>query len=347
MGFIDSLFRGAAAARRGAESASGPDPRGRRTAGGAAPRRGSAAARGDASADELFDDEFLKRLESLAIVSRRVVAGRQRAERRSMKRGSGVEFADHRSYVEGDDIRYLDVGVYQRLGKLLVRLYEEEEDLSIYFIVDCSTSMGFAPARGGRTRTKFDQARRLCAALAYVGLAGLDRVTVVGVNDHLVSRMPTTRGKGRIFRVLRFLEGLEAAGTTDLATAMNTFVAQHKRRGVAVLLSDLYDPAGFEGGINVLRFNKFEPYVIHLVDPAEARPELRGDVRIVDCESGEGQEVTVTPKVLETLERSYGEYRLGIERFCASRQVSYFAAGVDESFDELVLRVFRRGGFLR
>lgn len=336
MGFID-LFRGGAP-RKGAQSASGRGPRAVRSRGGSA----------RALDEELFDDEFLKRLESLAIVSRRVVAGRQRAERRSKKRGSGVEFADHRSYVEGDDIRALDVGVYQRLGKLLVRLYEEEEDLSIYFIVDCSASMGFAPAaRSARARTKFDQARRLCAALAYVGLAGLDRVTVVGVNDHLVSRMPTTRGKGRIFRVLRFLEDLQAAGTTDLATAMNTFVAQHKRRGVAVLLSDLYDPAGFEGGINVLRFNKFEPYVIHLVDPAEARPELRGDVRIVDCESGEGREVTVTPKVLESLERSYGEYRSGIERFCASRQVSYFAAGVDESFDELVLRVFRRGGFLR
>lgn len=328
MGFFDALLQAASAARRPADA------------------RASGARRSGWEGTSLFDEEFLKRLESLAIVSRRVAAGRQRAERRSKKRGSGVEFADHRNYVVGDDIRHLDVGVYQRLGKLLVRLYEEEEDLSIYFIVDCSASMGFVDARGGRS-PKFDQARRLCAALAYVGLAGLDRVTVVGVSDHLFSRMPTTRGKARIFRVLRFLEGLEPRGQTDLAAAMKTFVAQHKRRGVAVILSDLYDPAGFEGGINVLRFNKFEPYVVHLVDPADAKPSLLGDVRIVDCESGEEREVTVTARMLEKLERSYAEYLWNIERFCASAQVSHFAAPVGAPFDELVLQVFRRGGFLR
>lgn len=348
MGFLEGLFKAVSpAGRAGGEAARAAGAQGRGAQRRGAQGRGRAG-EGRFEGGALFDDEFMKRLESLAIVSRRVVAGRQRAERRSMKRGSGVEFADHRNYVEGDDIRYLDVGVYQRLGKLLVRLYEEEEDLSLYFIVDCSASMRFrSPSSAPGQLTKFDQARRLCAALAYVGLASLDRVTLLGVNDHLVSRMPPTRGKARIFRVLRFLESLEASGTTDLAAAMNTFVAQHKRRGVAVLLSDLYDPAGFEGGINVLRFNKFEPYVLHLVDPAEARPELRGDVRIVDCESGEDREVTVTPKMLDKLAQSYGEYRTSIERFCASRQVPYFAASVAEPFDELVLQVFRRGGLLR
>lgn len=352
MGFFDGLFK--ARSGRVTTSAAGERARGgaRRGVGraGGSPRGRAPGARasGGAVEEDLWGEEFLRRLESLAIVSRRVVPGRQRAERRSKKRGSGVEFADHRNYVEGDDIRYLDVGVYQRLGKLLVRLYEEEEDLSIYFIVDCSASMAFAPPGASeRRRRKFDQARRLCAALAYVGLAGLDRVTIVGVNDHLVSRMPTTRGKGRIFRVLRFLEELEPQGSTDLEAAMKTFVAQHKRRGVAVLLSDLYDPAGFEGGINVLRFNKFEPYVVHLVDPADAKPPLLGDVRIVDCESGEEREVTVTARMLEKLERSYAEYLWNIERFCASAQVPYFAAPVGVPFDQLVLQVFRRGGFLR
>ena len=126
---------------------------------------------------ELFDDEFQRKLETLAVVSRRVFAGRMRAERRTKKRGSGIEFADHRDYAPGDDFRYVDWNAYQRFGLLFVRLYEQEEDLSIYFIVDCSSSMAFG---GGR---KFDQARRLCAALAYVGLANLDRVTIVGVAD--------------------------------------------------------------------------------------------------------------------------------------------------------------------
>ena len=297
--------------------------------------------RARANREQLFDDHFQRKLEMLALVSRRVFAGRLRAERRTKKKGSGIEFADHRDYVAGDDFRSVDWNVYQRFGKLLVRLYEEEEDLSIYLIVDCSSSMGFG------NQKKFDQARRLCAALAYVGLANLDRVTVVAVNEAVASRMPATRGKGRIFKVFEFLSQLEPGGTTDLASALKTFVAQHKRRGLAVLFSDLYDPAGFEAGINMLRFNKFEPYVVELVDPSDARPALKGDVRIYDCETGEERELTITDGMLDKMERAVGNYRASIERFCAQKQVPYFPADVNTPFDELVLRVFRRGGFLR
>jgi uncharacterized protein (DUF58 family) len=264
-----------------------------------------------------------------------------RAERRSKKKGSGVEFADHRDYTAGDDFRSVDWSIYQRFGKLLVRLYEEEEDLSIYFIVDSSSSMTFGDGR------KFDQARRLAAALSYVGLANLDRVTIVGATDQVVARMPTTRGKGRIFKVFEFLSELAPGGTTDLGDAMKTFVAQHKRRGLAVLISDLYDPAGFERGINTLRFNKFGPFVLHVVDQKEARPELKGDVRLYDCETGEEREVTVTDSLLDDMQRAFEQYQQSIERFCTSRQVPYFAADISIPFDELVLKVFRRGGFLR
>jgi len=290
---------------------------------------------------DLFDDEFQRKLEMLAVVSRRVFAGRMRSERRTKKKGSGVEFADHRDYAPGDDFRYVDWNVYQRFGRLLVRLYEEEEDLSIYFIVDCSRSMGFGNGR------KFDQARRLCAALAYVALANLDRVTIVGVSDGVDARMPPTRGKARIFKVFSFLRDLRAEGTTDLRSALRTFVSQHKRRGLAVLISDFYDPEGFEGGINMLRFNKFEPYVLHIVDRSDAEPGLKGDLRIYDCETGEERELTVTQAMRDKMRRAWGDYQSSVERFCISRQVPYFAADVDTSFEELVLRVFRRGGFLR
>src|SRR3954468_4716281 len=178
------------------------------------------------SDEELFDDDFQRKLDYLALVSRRVFAGRLRAERRTKKSGSGVEFADHRDYVAGDDFRYLDWNVYQRFGRLLVRLYEEEEDLSIYFVIDESSSMGFGSG------DKFRYAQRICAALAYVGLANLDRITIVSTTDRVESRMPPARGKARIFKVLQFLKGLAPSGTTDLGDAMKTFVAQHKRRGL-------------------------------------------------------------------------------------------------------------------
>jgi uncharacterized protein (DUF58 family) len=291
--------------------------------------------------DDLFDEAFQRKLEYLSLVSRRVFAGRLRAERRTKKSGSGVEFADHRDYQPGDDFRYLDWNVYQRFEKLLVRLYEEEEDLAIYFILDTSASMAFGDGQ------KLRYAKKVCAALAYVGLANLDRVTMVTTSDRVMERMPETRGKARIFKAFRFLREVKAEGTTDLGDAMKTFVAQNKRRGLAVLVSDLYDPLGFEKGINVLRYNKFDPFVVHVADPAEGRPGLQGDVLVYDCETGDEREVTVTAKVLARFSEAYAGHLADIDRFCTTHQVPHVTARVDVAFDELILRVFRRGGFLR
>jgi uncharacterized protein (DUF58 family) len=302
-----------------------------------------------ASDDALFDDEFQRKLEYLALVSRRVFAGRLRAERRTKKSGSGVEFADHRAYQPGDDFRYLDWNAYQRFGRLLVRLYEEEEDLAIYFILDTSGSMGFGKGQSaqGTGAAKLVYAKKVVAALAYVGLANLDRVSIVTTSDGVTARMPETRGKARIFKVFRFLREAAPGGTTALGDAMKTFVAQNKRRGLAVLVSDLYDPRGFETGINVLRYSKFDPFVVHIVDPADARPALHGDVLVYDCETGDEREVTVTAKVLERFAEAHAKYLADVERFCSTHQVPYVAASVQVPFDELILRVFRRGGFLR
>jgi uncharacterized protein (DUF58 family) len=294
-----------------------------------------------ATDDDLFDDEFQRKLDYLALVSRKVFAGRMRAERRTKKTGSGIEFADHRDYQPGDDFRYLDWSVYQRFDRLLVRLFEEEEDLAIYFIVDASASMAFG---GGK---KLRYAKKVCAALAYVGLANLDRVTIVTTSDRVMERMPQTRGKARIFKVFRFLRELEPEGTTDLHDALRTFVAQNKKRGLAVLISDLYDPAGFERGINVLRYNKFDPFVVHITDPAEAHPKMSGDVLVYDCETGDEREVTVTAAVLQRFEVAARQYQQEIDHFCATHTVPYISADVTTPFDELILRVFRRGGFLR
>ncbi len=313
-------------------------------------RAGSARARAIAASEDLFDDEFQRKLEYLAIVSRRVFAGRMRAERRTKKTGSGIEFADHREYNPGDDFRYLDWNVYQRFGRLLLRLFEEEEDLSIYLLVDCSRSMGFDMNKSDATvlrGPKFNQARRLAAALCYIGLSNLDRVSVVALTNRVKGRMPTTRGKQRIHRVFEFLRGIEAEGATGLEDALKQFVAQNKRRGLAVLISDLFDPKGFEQAINVLRYNKFEPFVLHVTDSADAHPELNGDVRIYDVETGVEREVTITKGVLDKYAAAYDAYLKEIEVFCTLKQVPYFKASVDEKFDDLILQVFRRGGFLR
>ena len=278
---------------------------------------------------------------SLRIRSRLVAEGVDAGAHRSARRGSGIEFGGHREYVPGDDLRWIDRRALLRHGRLLVRQFETETDRALRLVVDASASMGFGDAK------KLRYAKRVCAALAYVGLANLDRVSIVSTSDHILDRMPQTRGKARIFKVFRFLQELEATGVTDLEDALKSFVAQNKRRGLAVLISDLYDPRGFERGLNVLRYNKFDPFVVHIVDPADAKPKLQGDVLLYDCETGDEREVTVTPKVLQRFGEAHRAYLSEIDRFCATHQVPYIAADVSVPFDELILRVFRRGGFLR
>ena len=294
-----------------------------------------------AKEEELFDEEFQRRLDYLAIVSRRIYSGRMRAERRSKKTGSGIEFADHRDYAPGDDFRYLDWNVYQRTGRLLVRLFEEEEDLSVYVILDTSRSMGMG------TPAKLTYAKKIAAALGYVALANLDRVSVLSFDAKMEQRLAPTRGKNRIFKVFDFLRGLRANGQTNLQDSMRTFAAQNKRRGVAILISDLYDPAGFEDGINQLRYAKFEPYVIQIFDPAELNPPLHGDVRLIDRETGNFREVTITPRVLERYKAAHEAYRKEIADFCGKKQVAYHALKTDVPFDEAVLNILRAGGLVR
>src|SRR5262247_1028366 len=156
----------------------------------------------------LFDDEFLKKLEYLNIISKRLFAGQLRAERRTRRRGTGLEFADYRAYVAGDDFRHLDWKAYLRLNRLILKLFEEEEDLPIYFFLDCSQSMNYGQP------SKLDYAKRVAAALCYIGLANLDRINIVAYADKVRGELPPQRGKGRIFKVFRFLTAMSASGET-------------------------------------------------------------------------------------------------------------------------------------
>src|SRR4051812_9644203 len=192
-----------------------------------------------ASPMPLFDSDFLQKLEYLSLISRRVFRGQLLAQRRTMQLGGGIEFADHREYTPGDDFRYLDWNVYARHDELLLKRFQEEEDLHVYVLIDCSASMGFG------TPPKFDFARRVAAALAYIALADLDRVAIVAFAGDIVADLPLTRGKARILSLLKFLENLEPQGTvTDLARVVKGFVRRTQRRGLALLVSDLYDPGG-------------------------------------------------------------------------------------------------------
>ena len=247
----------------------------------------------------LFDDEFLKKLEYLSILSKRLFAGQFRAERRAKRRGTGLEFADYRQYVAGDDFRHLDWKAYLRLNRLILRLFEEEEDLPIYLFVDASQSMTYGDP------SKFDYARRVAAALCYIGLSNLDRVNVIAYADKIKGELPPQRGKGRIFRVFKFLEEVTTGGETNARESFKTYCTETRRRGLAVVISDFFDPAGFQSGLDILRHFKHDIFILHIASHEEVEPALKGELVLVDSENNVSREVTVTPSLLASYKVEY------------------------------------------
>ncbi len=285
-----------------------------------------------------FDDHFLKKLEYLHVVSKRAFAGHNRADRLTPTRGRGLEFADHRPYTAGDDFRHIDWKAYKRLNRLLLRLFDEERDLPIYLMLDHSRSMA-EPA-------KFDMARQIAAALCYIGLVHLDKLTILPFGRAIGQESAVGRGKGRIFRVFEQLERMEAAGQTDLRASFKAFASRPRQRGLTVVLSDFLDPGGFEAGLKILRTLGHDVFVVHIASERDRDPGAFGDVRFVDAETGELREVEVTPKLASAYVRAWDTHAADLARFCGRYSIGYVRADAERPFEEIVLKAFRQGRFL-
>lgn len=287
----------------------------------------------------LFDSDFLRRLEYLSLVSRRVFRGKLLAQRRTKQLGGGIEFADHREYSRGDDLRYLDWNIYARFGDVLLKRFQEEEDLHVYILLDVSRSM-----HNGSSE-KFDYARRLAAALAYIALADMDRVSIFAYADDVKDVLPLTRGKDRILTVLRFLENLTPSGeSTRLKPIASSLAQRAQRAGLAVIISDLYDQQGFRDGVDLLRYRRFEPHLIQLHTREEAHPTMLGDIELRDVETGELRKLTITERKLRQYEQVFAEFLQSIESYCRAYSLSCTRTTTDLPFDELILRMMRAAG---
>ena len=163
----------------------------------------TAATRSGGNSTPLLEPDFLHKLEQLELVSRRIIVGRMKGERKSRRRGSSVEFAEHRNYTVGDDLRHIDWNVYGRLDKLFLKLFLEEEDLHVYTLLDTSLSMNFG------TPTKLHYGKQVAAALAFIGLVNHDRVIMDTFATKLDQGIPSVRGRSQMWRVIDYLERLD------------------------------------------------------------------------------------------------------------------------------------------
>jgi uncharacterized protein (DUF58 family) len=288
-----------------------------------------------------FDAAFLQRVEGLHQAGRRIREGQARAFRRRRKLGHGLDVRDFRTYVTGDDLRHVDWNYYASSRELLVRLFEEEEDLHIWLLVDVSRSMQVGDG------ALLTQACRLAGALGYLGLANLDRVGVALFHDAIHEALPPSRGRSQLWKLLRFLDRPMPSGGTSLERTLQGFVRQRPRRGVAVVLSDFLDAGAMEQGLNLLRWHRMEPLLIQLTDNRDADVDLEGELDLVDCETGQRVPVTMTPGVRAAYRAERDAWQQRVAAWATGRQLLHLQVDARAPLEDAVLRIFRAGGFVR
>jgi uncharacterized protein (DUF58 family) len=300
----------------------------------------------------LLTPDLLRRLEQFQLLAARRAKSSAKGERRSKARGQSVEFADYRNYVPGDDFRYLDWNLYGRLDKLFLKLYEEERELPVRIFLDASESMTFGEPR------KFDFARQVAAAIGYVALCGFDRISVIPFPDmtpggdgigtesralEAAARgaLRTVRGKKSSMQFFRNLSALTAGGAADLNQSLRRGALEARQAGVAVVLSDFLDPAGYEAGLTALVGRGFQVNAVQILAPEELAPSTYGDLRLVDSETGGLQEVTFGRFRLKAYQQTVQNFIQRLREFCTTRGVSFFMAGSDTVLEQLLLKQLR------
>ncbi|HET7875691.1 MAG TPA: DUF58 domain-containing protein [Methylomirabilota bacterium] len=280
---------------------------------------------------ELLSADFLAQLERLSLLSRRTFRGRVRGERKSPRKGSSVEFSDYRPYGVGDDLRYVDWNIYARLDRLYLKLFVDEEDLRLHLLLDASSSMDFGEP------SKLEYGTRLAAALGFVGLMSLERVGVGVLRERLAEGWSPTRGRGQAVSLLDFLGRVRPAGATALNEALADYALRAGESGLAVLISDLMDPGGYERGIRALLERRFDIHVIHVLAPDEMNPAFSGDLRLEDSETGETRDLTLDGEALRAYRQRLRDFLERAEQFCRSHEVSYHRVVTDNPVEEFVL----------
>jgi uncharacterized protein (DUF58 family) len=280
-------------------------------------RESRAGSREPGAGSRLLEPDFLRKLERLSLVAKRTFAGQLKGEKRSPRRGTSVEFADYRDYTPGDDLRRVDWNTYARLEKLFLKLFHEEEDLHFYLLVDSSRSMDFG------TPSKLEYARRVAAALGYIGLTQEDRIGAALFSDRLRSILPPVRGRGQVLPFFRFLESTRAEGVTGFGASLREYALRTRRL-----------------------YRKFQVTLIHVLTPEELAPDVLGDLKLIDAETGETREITVTPTLLRDYQRTLDQFCGGLQRFCRRYGADYIRASTATPFEDLILSYLRGSGLV-
>lgn len=292
----------------------------------------------------LFSAAFLHALERLSLAPRRAVDGRHRAELRSRRAGSSLEFAEHRSYAFGDDPRSLDWNAYARLDRLFVKLFHDEEAIAVNVLLDGSNSMR-CPIVGGSERSRWDHGRLLTGAFAYVALAGQHEVSLGVFGETLGARLGPVRGRAKFHDVLAFLkrDNLPRGGTSLTKSVTDV----RGRRQMIVVISDFADSSDTERSLKKLARRGFDVVVVRVFDPAEDGRGLDGDLLVVDSETGE--EIPVSGSRISVSERALSNEAAAqaLRALCQASALGFYDASCAVEPTAMLVELERSGALRR
>lgn len=294
----------------------------------------------------IFNETTLRKLEHLALVASGVRAGSVKGERRSTKRGTSIEFADYRNYSQGDDLRRLDWNAYARLDRPFVKLFHEEEDLSVHVLIDASQSMRW----GESDQDKFVFAQRLAGALGTIALTSGDRLQAAFLGGSRRSGSTgygPARGRGHLMDWLEYLDSHQPSGTADLDASLGAYALRSRRPGLAVLISDLFWPTAGLDGLGRMQAQGYDVVVLHLLAPEELDPPFAGDLQLVDVETGQAQDVSLDGGLRDLYRRRLSAWQADLKAYCVRRGMRYAAVSSGVPWEVWVLHRMRELGVLR
>ena len=291
-------------------------------------------------AKDLYDAAFLESLTRLRIIATRVQGGGRHAEQRSRDLGSGFDFRDYRPYTPGDDLRAIDWNLYRRLGRVFVRLYEELEDLPLYLLPDLSRSAFLEQPPRARAGL------RASLALGAISLNQHDSVGVFPFSDQLEVLVRPSAGKRRVLTLADRLAGVEPGGETDFAASLARFGALGLREGLVAIVSDFFDPRGIEAVTAALGRLRHRLLLVQLVRASDRDPDITGDVRLVDCETGGAADVSISSATLERYRAAYDRFQEGLTSFARRRGAGLVRLDVEQEVVPQLAAVFETGSYV-
>lgn len=271
---------------------------------------------------------------------RRLLAGERKAEHFSLKKGGTVEFAEHRAYTPGDDLRYLDWNVYARHGELFVKEFAAEEDLHVLLLLDLSRSMNY----GNPNRFRF--ALRLCASLAYIALAQFDTCSIYTLGNKPVPLVRKLRGKNRIFDVLERLDGLECEAVKPLDSISDFPFGGSRKNTAGILISDFYDREALQTFLRKLGSIYIELFGLHVLTPQELHPETTGTTKLVDVETGEEMTIDIDGESLQQYQNALEKHLENTKSLCLQYGEGYARLLSDMPLVSTVVRLLQKNKIL-